>query len=185
MTAIFIEKQKKDPTGFFYSSSLKLVLHGTLLYNGGCYSSHLEGKVILAFTYYSFNVGYSYSNWDWSDFEFIPFDAFSTLKGYLDFIETADIDRLKDYFSMKEEMVSSHTLFFIQNYGSFVNKADERQKMVKRVLYLNTFDGFQGNDVLKAKLESIGYTFSFDCYGRPTDLRPKTYTMKPLITIKN
>ena len=73
------------------------------------YCKFLSGRVLYSAPFCgsymrAWSTGYSYDNWDWRDFDFIPHTAFSGLAGYLDFIETATMEQLKAYFKIKDLM---------------------------------------------------------------------------------
>ena len=97
----------ENKRGYFFDGFTLL-----LGYIGGgksVYCKNLSGKVIYDKPLYfsrSWRLGYKHNNWDWSPFEFIPYDVFKNLETYLKFIENANYDEIKMYFKLKEVMQS-------------------------------------------------------------------------------
>ena len=91
--------------GYFFDGYNLLI--GAIRGDGSIYCKHLLGRVIYSKPLYftrSWNHGYSYDNWNWYDFEFIPTNAFNGLDGYLAFIENANYEEIKAYFKLKDLM---------------------------------------------------------------------------------
>lgn len=89
--------------GLYYSPILELLmigrisdyrLIGRVISNSNC----LEDCYMMS----SFMVGYSYKSWDKSDFYYMgTYRTFTTLEGYLNFLNDADYDSIKAYFKAK------------------------------------------------------------------------------------
>ena len=91
--------------GYFFDGFNLLI--GAIRGDGSIYCKHLSGRVIYSKPLYftrSWNHGYSYDNWNWCDFEFIPTNAFNGLDGYLAFIDNANYEEIKAYFKLKDLM---------------------------------------------------------------------------------
>ena len=93
--------------GLFYDRSLKTLivgviketgLRGRVIHNGMTQKDCDEGRYFSAW-----NIGYTYDRWCIHDLEYVgTYRTYTSLSGYLEFIETASYDQLKDYFSAKE-----------------------------------------------------------------------------------
>lgn len=93
--------------GLFYDRGLKTLiigviketgLRGRVIHNGLTQKDYNEGRYFSAW-----NIGYTYDKWCIHDLEYVgTYRAYTSLSGYLEFIETASYDQLKDYFSAKE-----------------------------------------------------------------------------------
>src|SRR5690554_1781580 len=93
--------------GYFFDGSTLLI--GIISGGESAYCKQLSGKVIYSKPFEGscftrpWRVGYSYDNWDFRDFEYIPAYAFSKgLRGYLNFLEQASYEEIKAYFAIKE-----------------------------------------------------------------------------------
>ena len=92
--------------GYFFDGTTLLV--GYIGGNDSVYCKFLSGRVIYSKPLYcgfrAWNIGYSYSNWDWSDFEFLPAHAFHGLYGYLKFLDEANYEEIKAFFKLQKLM---------------------------------------------------------------------------------
>lgn len=96
----------------------------------GKYRDKLVGRVIghtidrEYFGFHAYNVGYEYH--DWQDGYYLGrYTTFSTLKGYLEFLDRADYDTIKAYFKCKkqvEEYMKSYVVFRRNNGVSWFER---------------------------------------------------------------
>jgi hypothetical protein len=97
----------KNKKGYFFDGFT--LLSGYIGGGESVYSRYLSGKVIYDKPVWfsrTWRHGYKYDNWDFSNFEFIPYDTFKNLETYLKFIEKATYNEIKMYFKLKEVMKS-------------------------------------------------------------------------------
>ena len=97
----------ENKRGYFFDG--QTLLKGYIGGDKSVYFKYLSGKVIYdkpIFSSTTWRIGYKYNNWNWSEFEFIPYDTFKNLETYLKFIEKATYDEIKMYFKLKEVMQS-------------------------------------------------------------------------------
>lgn len=96
--------KKNGNIGLYYSPSLDLLIVGIRI------DYRLKGRVISnnscldggSWLMSSFMVGYTYRDWRGDGFSYLgTYRTFTTLDGYLDFINRADYDDLKAYFKSK------------------------------------------------------------------------------------
>lgn len=94
----------ENKRGYFFDGTTLLI--GFIGGGESVYCKHLSGRVIYSEPFFSgfrpWNIGYTYDNWDWSQFEHIPSYAFRGLEGYLKFIQTATYEEIKAYFKLKD-----------------------------------------------------------------------------------
>ena len=101
MDAITISNKR----GYFFDGYDLLVGH--IIGEGSVYFKHLSAKVVYSTPLYfsrTWMHGYKYNNWDFNDFEFIPYNVFKDLKCYLSFIETANFNDITMFFKLKDLM---------------------------------------------------------------------------------
>ncbi len=96
--------QVKNKRGYFFDGTTLLV--GYIGGGDSVYCKFLSGRVIYSKCFCGglrpWRIGYSYDNWDWRDFEYIPSYAFRGLNGYLKFINEATYEQIKYYFKLKD-----------------------------------------------------------------------------------
>jgi|688.fasta_scaffold971249_1 hypothetical protein len=95
----------ENKRGYFFDGYNLLI--GYIGGDGSIYFKYLSGKVIYSKPLYfsrTWMHGYKYNNWDFNDFEFIPYNVFKDLKSYLSFIETANFNEIKMFFKLKDLM---------------------------------------------------------------------------------
>ena len=96
--------QVSNKRGYFFDGTTLLI--GYIGGGDSVYCKFLSGRVIYSKPFFSgsrpWRIGYSYDNWDWSDFEYIPGYAFRGLDGYLKFIENATYEQIKAFFKLKD-----------------------------------------------------------------------------------
>lgn len=99
--------QVKNKRGYFFDGTTLLI--GYIGGGDSVYCKSLSGRVVYSKIFMSefrlWRIGYSYDNWDWVDFEYIPSCAFRGLEGYLKFIKEATYDEIKSYFRLKELLI--------------------------------------------------------------------------------
>lgn len=99
--------------GYFYDSNFETLLIGYIdksgslvgrvVHNGLTQKKIYEGRYFAAW-----NNGYSYTNWDKSEFEYVgKLNAYIDTYAYLDFIETASYDQIRAYFEAKELLIDN------------------------------------------------------------------------------
>lgn len=97
----------ENKRGYFFDGYT--LLKGYIGGDKSVYCKFLSGQVIYDKPIWfsrTWRLGYKHDNWDWSEFEFIPYDTFKNLETYLKFIEKATYDEIKMYFKLKEVMQS-------------------------------------------------------------------------------
>jgi hypothetical protein len=96
--------QLNKKRGYFFDGTTLLV--GYIGGGDSVYCRYLSGRVIYSSFIFgcfrAWNHGYSYDNWDWKDFEFIPSYAFRGIGGYLKFLEVASYDEIRAYLKLKK-----------------------------------------------------------------------------------
>lgn len=75
-------------------------LKGRVIHSGLTQKMCDEGRY---FSGGPFNEGYTYDRWSMHECEYVGnYRTYESLAGYLEFLETADIDQIKAYFKTKE-----------------------------------------------------------------------------------
>jgi len=98
--------------GLWYDRSVTLLvgfiddngfLKGRVKHNGTTQKDCDEGRYFSAW-----NTGYTYDRWDLHDVEYVgTLRNYTSLAGYLEFLETATYDQMKAYFKTKELLIDA------------------------------------------------------------------------------
>lgn len=115
--------------GIYYSEEQDTILIGYKI--PGQYRDKLVGRVIGHakrpgdYFWNAYSVGYEYSDWD-NGFRYIGrYTTFTTLKGYMSFLDRADYDLIKSYFKIKVEVtkyMGSYVVFRRNNGTSWFER---------------------------------------------------------------
>lgn len=104
--------------GLYYIPENDLVIIGFKNLN----SHTITGRVICNlkenYLYHTFSVGYKYNNWTGTYIGRLA--AYSTLKGYLDFINLASYNQIKMYFKVKKK-VEKYLSSYLRKHGDLSN----------------------------------------------------------------
>lgn len=101
--------------GLFYDASLNTLiigavtesgLKGRVIHNGRTQKDYDEGRYFAAWS-----VGYSYDRWDMHSMEYVgTYRNYTSLSGYLEFLEPASYAQIKAYFKTKELLKDNKTI---------------------------------------------------------------------------
>jgi hypothetical protein len=106
---------KEGQSGLFYDPSLKCLivgkisdykLKGRVVHNGLTQKDIDDGRY-----FYAFSTGYSYGDWCKHDMFYAgKLRNYTSLAGYLEYIEKADLEAIKIYFKVKDLLLDNKSI---------------------------------------------------------------------------
>lgn len=114
--------------GYYYSSSIKTLIIG-FIDNRGKLNGSVIGNTFSDEYFASFRYGYKYNSWS-EGFVYVGrLTTYTTLNGYMSFLEKASHEQIEGYFLSKSIVMEKH--------NSYVNKKKFDGRVVKYVMRKN------------------------------------------------